>query len=102
MERIIEAQGRNTNSHPLGHLVQEMTAQADGIVAAIDCYRLNRIARLAGAPMDRGAGIDVLKKVGDPIRRGEPLYRIHACMSSDFRFAVDLAEEDDGFAVADL
>lgn len=99
MERIIDAQGRNAQVYPLGHLTQDMPAEIDGTVAAIDCYRLNRIARLAGAPMDKGAGIDLLKRVGDPVRRGEPLYRIYACMNSDFRFAVDFAGEDDGFAI---
>src|SRR5690606_19926836 len=69
MERIIEAQGRNDVTYPLGQLVREMTAEMDGTVAAIDCYRLNRIARLAGAPMDKGAGIDLLKKVGDRVRQ---------------------------------
>lgn len=102
MERIIEAQGRSDVTYPLGQLVREMTAEMDGTVAAIDCYRLNRIARLAGAPMDKGAGIDLLKKVGDRVRQGEPLYRIHACMPSDFNFAVDFAEEDDGFTISGL
>jgi thymidine phosphorylase len=100
MERIIEAQGRNTTDYKLGHLVHEVTAPADGVVAAIDCYRLARIARLAGAPMDKGAGIDLLKKTGEPVKRGMPLYRIHACMKSDFGFAVDLATEDDGYRIA--
>ncbi len=99
MERIIVVQGPSTTEHKLGHLVQEVMAARDGEVTAIDCYRLNRIARLAGAPMDKGAGIDLLKKVGDPARRGEPIYRVHACMKSDFRFAVDLAAEDDGYRI---
>lgn len=100
MERIIEAQGRNAATHPLGPLVHEVQAPAAGTIAAIDCYRLNRIARLAGAPMDKGAGIDLLKKVGSRVRRGEPLYRVHACVPSDFRFAVDLAAEADGYRIA--
>src|SRR5690606_22715884 len=74
MEQIIEAQGRSEQLYPLGHLVKEIPAATEGRVAAIDCFRLNRIARLAGAPMDKGAGIDLLRSVGDPVRRGEPLY----------------------------
>ncbi len=101
MERIISAQGRNDSEYPLGHLVQEVAAPADGTVASIDCYRLARIARLAGAPMDKGSGIDLLKKIGDPVRRGEPVYRIHASMPSDFQFAVDLAAGGSGYLVDD-
>jgi thymidine phosphorylase len=100
MERIMTAQGRSSVDHRLGHLVHEVTAPADGTVAGIDCYRIARIARLAGAPMDKGAGIDLLKKAGEAVRQGEPLYRIYACMPSDYRFAVDLAAEDAGYRMA--
>jgi thymidine phosphorylase len=61
---------------------------------------LSRIARLAGAPMDKGAGIDLMKKIGDKVEVGEPLYRIYACVPSDFQFSKSLAEEDGGFSVA--
>jgi thymidine phosphorylase len=51
-----------------------------------------RIARLAGAPMDKGAGVDLYRKVGDSVAEGEPLYAIHAEFESDFAFACDAAE----------
>lgn len=100
MERIIDAQGRNAAPHPLGPLTRELTSPRDGVVTAIDCYRIGRIARLAGAPMDKGAGIDLLRKVGETVRKGEPIYRIHACVAADFRFATELAEEDSGYSIA--
>jgi thymidine phosphorylase len=99
MERIIEAQGRASARHRLGELTYEAPAPAGGTVAAIDCYRLARIARLAGAPMDKGAGIDLFCKLGDRVRAGQPLYRIHACVPADFRFATDLAGEDCGYRI---
>jgi thymidine phosphorylase len=52
---------------------------------------------LSGAPNDRGAGIDLLKKTGERVEAGEPLYRIHSCLEADFRFAVGAAEEDSGY-----
>jgi thymidine phosphorylase len=100
MERIIDRQGRSDVDYPLGHLTHDMVSARDGTVTAIDCYRLSRIARLAGAPMDKGAGIDLMKKIGDGIEAGEPLYRIYSCVASDFQFAKALAEEDTGFSVA--
>ncbi|MGP1253124.1 MAG: thymidine phosphorylase family protein [Kiloniellales bacterium] len=99
MERIIDAQGRNETSYPLGSLVEEIPAPATGTVEAIDCHRIARIARLAGAPLDKGAGLELLKKVGDPVRQGEPLYRLHACVEADFRFATDLAADGSGYTV---
>jgi len=97
MERIIDAQGRATEPVCLGELVHDVCAPTDGTVSSIDCFRLARIARLAGAPMDKGAGIDLFKKVGDAVKQGEPLYRIHACFQSDYGFTKKFAAEDNGY-----
>jgi thymidine phosphorylase len=75
-------------------------ASRDGVVAAIDCLRLARVARLAGAPIDKGAGVDLFKKIGDPVEKGEPLYRIHAAFEADFHFSLKFAAENDGVSVA--
>ncbi|HLF58938.1 MAG TPA: thymidine phosphorylase family protein [Alphaproteobacteria bacterium] len=100
MERIVAAQGPAATTHALGTLIAEIPAKANGVVAAIHCFRLARIARLAGAPMDKGAGIELLKKIGDRVGKGEPIYRIHACFPTDFKFATELVAEDDGYALA--
>jgi thymidine phosphorylase len=99
MERIMERQGPPPAKATLGTLVHEVVAPKDGTVEAIDCYRIARIARLAGAPVDKGAGIDLLHKVGARVRKGEPLYRIHANTRPDFAFARTMAEEDAGIRV---
>jgi thymidine phosphorylase len=100
MHRMIEAQGPPPRAAPIGSLVAEAKAPKDGWVAAIDCFRIARIARLAGAPNDPGAGIDLLKRVGDRVRAGEPLYRVHGLDMSDFAVARAAAESDSGFAFA--
>lgn len=99
MERIIAAQGAASAPGDLGSLTFDAPAPRNGTVAAIDCYRIARIARLAGAPMDKGAGIDLFRKVGDKVARGDALYRIHAHFDSDFQFALRFAEADDGYRV---
>ena len=83
----------------VGPLTHDVLAPADGKVAEIDCQRLSRIARLAGAPMDKGAGILLAKKTGDPVQQGEPLYRIHACEAYDFNFARKYAADDAGYRI---
>ncbi len=90
MNAIIEAQGRNPEPPRPGELIHEVKADACGVVTGIDNLHLARLARMAGAPMDKGAGIDLLKKLGDEVQRGEPLYRIHADFRGDFQFALDL------------
>ncbi|MBW7852373.1 MAG: thymidine phosphorylase family protein [Rhodospirillales bacterium] len=102
MQRIIEAQGSPPVVCAPAPLIAEVTAPASGRVAAIDCWRIARVARLAGAPLDKGSGIDLFKKVGDAVEQGEPLYRIHAAFSADFGFATAMAAEDNGYALAPL
>lgn len=97
MERIIDAQGRATEPSCVGELTHDILAPEAGIVTAIDCFRLARLARFAGAPMDKGAGIDLFKKVGDSVVKGEPLYRLHACFQSDYAYAVSFAVEGSGY-----
>ncbi len=99
MESIIAEQGPTETHHCLGELVYEVVADRVGIVETIDCYRLSRIARLAGAPMDKGAGIDLLKKVGDAVDKGEALYRIHACFQTDFSFTKKYAKLGNGYII---
>jgi thymidine phosphorylase len=99
MHKIIEAQGPSVHADGLGTLRTDILADKDGAVAAIDCLRLNRLARMAGAPLDKGAGIKVLKKVGGRVERGEPLYRIHAFEPSQFDLAVAAARSSPGYLI---
>ncbi len=99
LDRMIEAQGPPPRPAPIGSLVFEAPAPRDGVVTAIDCFRIARIARTAGAPSDPGAGIDLRKKAGDVVRKGEPLYRIHGLDQSDFSAACEAAGEESGFEI---
>ncbi|HEY7608393.1 MAG TPA: thymidine phosphorylase family protein [Alphaproteobacteria bacterium] len=99
MRRILSAQGAPPEVPRPARLHKDIPAPADGVVASIDCYRLGRIARLAGAPTDKSAGIDLFKKVGDRTERGEALYRVLSCLESDFRFATEMAA-DCGYTIA--
>jgi len=100
MERIIDSQGRQTRHYEPGVHRHEVRASASGTVRAIDCHRIARIARLAGAPLDKTAGIDLLHKIGAQVRRGDALYRIHADSLTGLGFARDMADEDPGYEIA--
>jgi thymidine phosphorylase len=101
LRAIIQAQGPNPDPPPLGSLRHEIPAPVDGVVTAIDNFQIARIARLAGAPMDPGAGVELHRKLGDPVRQGETLYAIYARFPADFRFARALAGQDSGYAIAE-
>jgi len=100
MRAIIEAQGAADGVREVGRLCKTIDAERDGAVAAIDNQQMARIARLAGAPMDKGAGVDLYKKVGDKVTKGEPLYGIHAEFDADFAFACEAAAHNSGFRLA--
>jgi thymidine phosphorylase len=102
LDTIIEAQGRRDFDwrHPrLGVLTHDVVADADGVVTSIDNQRLARIARLAGAPQACGAGVDLLRKMGDAVARGEPLYRVFATNASELEFARHLVQHGSGYEV---
>lgn len=99
MKNIMQAQGPPPCAAALGSHVEEVVAGVAGRVAAIDCARMGRIARLAGAPVSKGAGLDLLKKVGDSVKAGEPLYRIYAAVDTDFTFATEMAHDAPGYDI---
>ncbi len=101
MQKIIDAQGPSTSRAELGTLTLDVAADKVGMVESIDCLRLNRLARLAGAPIYKSAGIMVLKKIGDQIERGEPLYRLYACEHSEFELASAAANARCGYRIGD-
>lgn len=97
MQAIMVAQGVNPVSYSPGKLQYAVLAEQAGVVSAIDNLQMARIARLAGAPLDKVAGVDLHKKLGETVQQGEPLYTIHAEFLSDFHFAKAAAAENSGF-----
>jgi thymidine phosphorylase len=86
--RIVEAQGKRPPVEP-GRRVKEALAAKAGRIVRIENLKIAKCAKLAGAPVDAGAGIDLLRKVGDEVKVGEPLYRIHAEEEADLGYAWD-------------
>jgi thymidine phosphorylase len=68
-------------------------APADGRVRSLNCLRIARVAKLAGAPANPAAGLRVVRHVGDVVARGEPLLEVHAQSETQLAFAVAHAEQ---------
>ena len=102
MLAIIQAQGAKgfDHLHPeLGLLTFDVFAPTEGVITGIDNLQIARVARLAGAPKVQGAGVDLARKLGDPVRAGDLLYRVHAAFQSDLEFARQATEKASGYAV---
>ena len=101
MERIITAQGRQDNRLVLGKLGFDVHAGSAGVVTAIDNFFLARLARLAGAPMARGAGVDLYRKLGDQVSTGDILYRVYAEFPSNHEFAREFVSQHSGYTLGE-
>ncbi len=88
MERIVQAQGPKPPK-AVGERVLEAKAAKSGRLSFMDNQKIAKCAKLAGAPTDVGAGVDLLKKAGDTAVEGEPVFRIHAEEEADLGYAWD-------------
>lgn len=98
-ERIIDAQGRREPPVAPGLLVHTVRSPKAGIVTEIDGWAVAGIARRAGAPFDKAAGIDLRRHVGDKVAVGDPLFAIHASASSDLDEAKAMADSCDCYVI---
>ncbi len=99
LRSIIDAQGVQSQHYRPGRLTVDIGAPASGVVLAIDNLQMARIARLAGAPLDKGAGVDLLARVGETVEAGQALYRVHAEFPADFAFASKEAQRACGYHI---
>jgi thymidine phosphorylase len=83
---IADAQGRLAPP-PEAPFRAEVQAARDGRLHTIDCFEVNAIAKLAGAPANPAAGVKVLRAVDAVVARGEPLLEIHAQSRAQLEFA---------------
>jgi len=101
LAEIVRAQGgdpeavRDPGRLPRAPRRYEVPAPAAGFVAAVDGEAVGLAAMALGAGrarvedrVDPAVGLEVLKKVGDPVERGEPLCRVHEGARSEPRPAV--------------
>ena len=90
-QRICEAQG-GMRVPPTSSQQQPLLAERPGLVQAIDNRRIARLAKLAGAPDDKAAGVD-LHVCGRrrKSRRGQPLCTVHAESPGELAYALDYA-----------
>lgn len=64
----------------------------DGNIFHIDNKTMSKIARIAGAPRDKGAGVFLHKSRGNQVRKGEPIFTIYAESETKLDFAIKALE----------
>jgi AMP phosphorylase len=95
MKEIIETQGGNPDIKPsdipLGEHRYKIYSPIDGYVTRISNKAINIIARAAGAPQDKGAGIKLYAKRGYKVRKGDILMEIYAERSTKLQDAISIS-----------
>ena len=85
---ICNAQGRFTEPK-LAAYKHEIKAKLAGTVMKVDNRRLAKIAKLAGAPSDKEAGIDFMAPIGIEVEKGQTLYIIYAESRGELDYAME-------------
>jgi thymidine phosphorylase len=92
MNRIIDRQGKKEAMNVAG-LVITVKSNHSGIIKSIDNLIIARIAHMAGAPLNAGAGIDLNRKLGDKVRKGETLYQVYTGFQANWDFVQQFIHE---------
>lgn len=85
-QRICEAQG-GLKQPTRPKYTFEVKAEHAGILKNIDNRNLARLAKLAGAPHDKAAGLMLHAHLDDKIEKGQPLYTLCAETKGELEYA---------------
>ncbi len=86
-QAICEAQG-GMREIPKSCCRHVYAAQKSGRVMQMNTRRLATLAKLAGAPFAKAAGIDLHVKLHDQVERGQPLFTLHTLSPGEMDYAL--------------
>ncbi|MBI5227144.1 AMP phosphorylase [Candidatus Micrarchaeota archaeon] len=93
---IIDLQGGNSRVRisdlPIGKYTQVIKCEEGGSIFHIDNKSVSKIARIAGSPRDKGAGVLLHRTRGDRVEKGDALLTIYANSESKLDFAIKAAQ----------
>ncbi len=89
-QAICEAQGGLREPPRAAHLRPVLAARS-GRIGAIDNRRIAKVAKLAGAPDSKSAGVELCARVGDLVSEDAPLYTVHAATPGELAYALAYA-----------
>jgi len=104
-KEIVKLQGGDPNitvkdlKKRIGKHKVTIKAKRDGYVTKIHNRKMASIAKLAGAPYDKGAGILLYAKGGDDVKKGGELFTIYAEKKYKLEYAQQLANKEEAVVV---
>ena len=98
MQDIIAAQGKR-RWPKMGENVYHVESHKMGHVKEINNAIIAKIARIAGAPVDKGAGIYLNKRVNDIVKEKDLLYTVYAENKVKLEMALEYLKENNGYLI---
>ncbi|MBS88160.1 thymidine phosphorylase [Sphingobium sp. GW456-12-10-14-TSB1] len=92
-QRICDAQG-GMRAPPIARFQQDMIAPQSGRLVSIDNRKLATVAKLAGAPIAKAAGVALHCRLEQTVEAGAPLCTIHAESPGELDYAAAFAVSD--------
>ena len=89
-QRICEAQG-GMRKPPTSRHRRPLVADRAGHVNEIDNRKIAKLAKLAGAPEAKAAGVELHVKLGSTVSAGQPLCTVHAEAPGELAYALHYA-----------
>ncbi len=97
LREIIKAQGGNEKIQAedikVGGKTYTLCSKKSGLILWMKNQEIADIAKLAGAPKDKGAGVFLHKKIGTRVEKDEPLLTIYAKRNDKLKEAKCFAKE---------
>jgi thymidine phosphorylase len=98
--KMIAAQGGDVDAElPVAREFEEIKADTGGFISEMDAYavgvaawRLGAGRERQGQPVQAGAGIEILKTVGERVVAGETVFRLHTDTPARFSAAMETLE----------
>lgn len=96
MVEIINAQhGKliNPDKIKIGKFTYDVRSNKNGIVKSINNKIISRVARIAGAPNNKGAGIYLYKHIGNKVKKKEKLFTIYSENKEKLNYAKEIIRQ---------
>ncbi len=98
-KEIIKAQKGSLKNIKFSKFKTDIRSNKSGKLKSIDNKKINSLARVAGCPIDKAAGIYLHKNLGDKIKKGEVVITLYAESRSRLNRAIRYFEKNRFFKV---
>ena len=93
-KEIINAQGGSLSKIKPSKFEKKIIAKKSGRVVEIINRKINNLAKIAGSPIDKAAGLYLHKNVGERVEKGKPIITIYAESKSRLNQAINFYEKE--------